>query len=37
MRTDADGRRFIVHADEKLSEFVELEAATRLNSAVMFL
>jgi hypothetical protein len=24
-----DGRRFIVHADEKLSAFVELESATR--------
>jgi hypothetical protein len=24
-----DGRRFIVHADEKLSAFLELEAATR--------
>ena len=26
-----DGRRFIVHADEKLSAFVELEAVTTEN------
>jgi hypothetical protein len=29
MRTRGDGKRFIVHADEKLSGFVELESAIR--------
>jgi hypothetical protein len=28
-RTGVDGKRFVVHADEKLTAFVELEAATR--------
>jgi len=27
-----DGKRFVVHADEKLTAFVELEAATRAAS-----
>jgi hypothetical protein len=25
-----DGKRFVVHADEKLTAFIEIEAATRL-------
>ena len=32
-----DGRRFVVHADEKLSAFVELEAAVEPFSASSFL
>ena len=28
-----DGKRFVVHADEKLTAFVELEAATGRNSS----
>jgi hypothetical protein len=27
-----DGQRFVVHADEKLTAFLELEAAIRKNS-----
>jgi hypothetical protein len=29
----ADGKRFVVHADEKLSAFLELELAIRAGSA----
>jgi hypothetical protein len=32
-----DGKRFIVHADEKLTAFMELEAAVELFSASSFL
>ena len=35
--TDAhfgDGKRFVVHSDEKLTAFVELEAATRAGTAI---
>jgi hypothetical protein len=32
-----DGKRFIVHADEKLTAFVELEAAVEPFSASSFL
>ena len=29
-----DGKRFVVHAEEKLTAFLELEAATRSKSIV---
>ena len=32
MHHRSDGKRFVVHADEKLTAFVELEAAIRSSS-----
>jgi hypothetical protein len=29
-----DGRRFVVHADEKLTAFLELESAIRAGTAI---
>jgi hypothetical protein len=31
-----NGKRFVVHADEKLTAFLELEAAIRLNTVKIF-